>query len=57
MGDQTGRPSGFQRNADLRDPQQFQNNEDDHDDEQDVNDVARARKASKDIWTEISEQP
>ena len=57
MDDQTGRPSGFQRNADLREPQQFQNYEDDHDDEQDVNDIARARKAGKDIRAEISEQP
>jgi hypothetical protein len=56
-GSLSGRPSYFQRSADLNDPQQFQNNEDDHDDEQDVNDVATTRKAREDIRAEVSEQP
>jgi hypothetical protein len=53
----SGRPSFFQWSADLDDPQQFQNNEDDHDDEQYVDGIARARKAREDIRAEISEQP
>jgi len=43
--------------AELGNPQQLQNDEDDHNDEQYVDGIARARKAREDIRAEISEQP
>jgi len=49
--------SCFQPRADLHDPQQVHENDDDHDDEQYVDGIARTRKAGKKIRAEVSYQP